>query len=548
MSSDPASSPGRPARRSLLKVIGGGAAGMAAVPLLSACATGAASGPAAPSLQPAPPQQAPSQLDQPKVDKALAGLDGIVRDAMTSTGVPGIAVAVVHQDRVVYAKGFGVRQVGRPEQVGPDTVFQLASVSKPLASTVIAAVVGRGRVQWTDPVVKHNPAFALNDPFVTRHATFADLMSHRSGLRTGAGDLLEDLGFGRDDILGRLQQEPLDEFRSSYHYSNFGYTAAGVAAATAMGQSWEDLADELLFKPLNMTTASYRHRDLEAAADRAVLHVRSGTGPWEAKYTRNADAEAPAGGASSSVRDLAQWVRLQLASGSHDGRPIVDPNALQATHVPQVISGPPPAPAGRSHFYGLGWNVSYDAQGRLQLGHSGAFNLGAATAVALLPGEQLGIAVLTNGQPEGIPEAISAGFLDLAQNGAPTVEWLGFLGGAFRAMLEADKPAVDYSQSPARIAPARANNSYVGTYANPYYGPLSVVEDGAGLAMRLGPTGSPTTFGLTHFDGDTFRFESIGENANGLAGAIFAVPGAGAAASVRLDFYDRTGLGTFVRG
>ena len=226
----------------------------------------------------------------------------------------------------------------------------------------------------------------------------------------------------------------------------------------------------------------------------------------------------------------------------------MDAAALQATHVPATVTGQPAAPGGRTHFYGMGWNVSYDDRARLQLGHAGAFHLGAATAVALLPGEQLGIVVLTNGRPEGIPDAISSGFLDIAQNGNATVDWLGFFGGLYSRLDESEKPEVDYSQAPAQVAPARANNAYVGTYANPYYGPLSVVEDGAGLAMRLGPAGSPTTFGLTHFDGDTFRFESIGENANGLAGAIFAVPGAGPATSVRLDFYDRTGLGTFVRG
>ena len=172
-----------------------------------------------------------------------------------------------------------------------------------------------------------------------------------------------------------------------------------------------------------MTDTSYRHADYEKAPNRALIHVPAGNRTWVAKYSRDADAEAPAGGASSSVRDLARWLRLQLANGSYDGKQIIDAEALGVTHVPHAVSGPPATPGARTRFYGLGWNVSYDDHARLMLGHSGAFNLGAATAVSMLPGEQLGIVVLTNGRPKGIPEAICAGFLDEAQNGAPTVDW-----------------------------------------------------------------------------------------------------------------------------
>ncbi|WOP18656.1 serine hydrolase [Raineyella sp. LH-20] len=536
-----------PGRRSVLKALGTGALGLAALPTLSACGGDGAPG-GSPSLLAAPAQQVPPLLDSTHVSHALARLDGLILDAMTRTGVPGIAAAVVHQDKVVYLKGFGVREAGKPEQVGPDTVFQLASVSKPLASTVLAAVAGQGKIAWTDPVVEHNPAFALHDPFVTAHATFADLLSHRSGLHTGSGDLLEDLGYDRDYILGHLDQEPLDTFRSSYNYSNFGYTEAGVAGAVAMGTSWEDLADRVLFTPLGMTSTSYRHSAYEAAADKARLHVRADDRTWVARYTRDADAEAPAGGASSTVRDLAAWIRLQLGGGTYAGTPIVDAAALQATHVPQNVTGQPAAPGGRTHFYGMGWNVSYDDKAHLQLSHAGAFYLGAATSVALLPGEHLGIVVLTNGHPEGIPDAISSGFFDIAQNGNVTVDWLGFFAGLYAGMAESEKPAVDYSRPPAQVAPARANSAYVGSYTNSYYGPLTVAEDGGALVARLGPAGAPTTLRLTHYTGDTFSFRSVGENANGLAGAIFAVDGNGPAASVRLDFYDRTGLGTFIRG
>ena len=494
----------------------------------------------------APASPVPPLLDRAKVDVALDALDGLVMDAMTKTGVPGIAVAVIYKDQVLYAKGFGVREVGRPEKIDPDTVFLLASVSKPIASTVVAGVVGQGLVQWDDPVISHNPGFALSDLYVTKNATFADLLSHRSGLRTGAGDLLEDLGFDRDHILAHLDQQPLDPFRSTYHYSNFGYTEGGIAAAAAAGKSWEDLADDVLFKPLGMTSASSRHADYLKRPDRARIHFREPDGTWVARYDRDPDAEAPAGGASASLNDMIRFLRLQLGKGTFEGKEIIDAAALATPHVPQVIPGPPRGPASRAGFYGLGWNVTYDDEGRVRLGHSGAFNLGTATNITFLPGEDLGIVVLTNARPIGVPETIAISFFDIAQHGHLTVAWPGFIGGLFAAMDAGGKPAVDYARTPASPAPARPDVAYAGTYANNYYGPLTVSADD-GLSMTMGPAAAPTTFTLTHFDGDTFTFQTIGENQNGPAGAIFTVGADGKASRVVLDYYDVNGLGTFTR-
>src|SRR4051812_26376126 len=346
---------GRRPRRPLRSA--GPAAAVAALPALTtACAPAGspATAPAASTTLPPTPPAPEALLTQEQVDSAVASLDGLVTDAMQRTGVPGVAVAVVYRDQVVYSKGFGVREVGRPETIDSDTVFQVASVSKPLASTVVARIVGDGAIRWDDPVRTSDPDFALSDPYVTEHATFADLLSHRSGLHTGAGDLLEDLGFDRDYILGHLDQQPLDPFRSSYNYSNFGFTAAGQAAAEAAGLPWEDLARQELFEPLGMTETSYRHEDYENAANRAAIHVPTGDGTWAARYTRDADAEAPAGGASSSVRDLAQWVRLQLGDGVYDGDQVVDPAALDVTRVPHSVSSPAAGPDARTGFYGLG--------------------------------------------------------------------------------------------------------------------------------------------------------------------------------------------------
>ena len=495
----------------------------------------------------APVSPVPPLFTKAAIDKATAALDSIVANAMTRTGLPGAAVGVVYKDKVIYAKGFGVRELGKPGAIDPDTVFMLASVSKPIASTIVARLVGDGVVKWNDAANTNNPDFALSDPYVTAHATIADLMSHRSGLHTGAGDLLEDLGFNRDYILSHIDQQPLDPFRSTYHYSNFGYTEGGVAAAAAANKTWEDLAETALFEPAGMTTASYRNTDYLAHKDRAHIHARLKDGSWHARYDRDPDAQAPAGGASASLNDMLRFMRLQLGNGTLDGKEIVDDAALAASHVPQVIPGPPRSPAARAGFYGYGWNVSSDDEGRARLGHSGAFNLGAATNIGFMPGEDIAIVTLTNGRPIGVAEAVAAAFFDVAQNGKQTVDWVGFLGHIFESMDAAEAPEVDYTDLPARPNPARNLTDYVGSYANSYYGPLVVSAKGDALSMTMGPEAAPTTFALTHFDGNTFRFETIGENANGLAGAIFSAGKDDKPSKVVLDFYDRTGLGTFVR-
>ncbi|MFF9274619.1 serine hydrolase [Streptomyces griseosporeus] len=491
-----------------------------------------------------PPAQPPAQISRAEVETAVDQLDDVVRDYMRRTGVPGVAVGVVHDDEVLYLKGFGVRKVGTKDQVGADTVFQLASVSKPLASTVVAAAVGEKTVGWNDPVEKYDPGFALKDPWVSRRVTLADLFSHRSGLPDHAGDLLEDLGYDRSYILNRLRYQPLAPFRAEYAYTNFGLTEAGVAAARAAGTSWEELSAEKLYRPLGMDSTSSSFADYEKAENKAALHVQSGD-TWRAEYVRDADAQSPAGGASSTARDMTKWMRLQLGGGKFEGRQVVDADALAETHLPHMLNAPPHSPAGRSGFYGLGWNVSYDDQGRLKLGHSGGFALGAATHVALLPSEKLGIVALTNGQPVGVPEAITATFLDTAQTGGPTVDWLTFLGPIIKQTLAGERSRVDYSKPPASPAPAKADSAYTGTYANGYYGPMTVSAQGGELTMQLGP--KKQRFALRHYDGNTFSYRTTGENAVGLSGVTFTVDSGGRATKVRVENLDTTGLGTFTR-
>ncbi|WP_431683678.1 serine hydrolase [Kitasatospora sp. KL5] len=519
--------------------------------LLAGCTSGSTGDPtAAPSPSPssapatAPPPQPPPRLTEEQVASAVARIDGYAQNAIAKTGVPGLALAVVYRDKVVHTKGFGVRQLGKPETVTPDTVFQLASVSKPIASTVVAGVVGQKAVKWDDPVTAHDPGFALADPWVSSHVTIADLFSHRSGLPDHAGDLLEDLGYQRDYILQHLRDHTLAPFRASYAYTNYGLTEAAVAVAKAKGVAWEDLAADVLYKPLGMTSTSSLRSAYDSAANKAVPHVRTDTG-WQVSTTENPDPQSPAGGVSSTVQDLARWMRLQLADGTFEGRRVVDAAGLNETRVPHIVSNPPKAPAGNAGSYGLGWNVNQDSHGRLRLNHSGAFELGAATVVTLLPSEQLGIVVLTNGQPIGVPEAVAEAFFDFAQEGREMVDWLSFLGKVVPAAALVGVSPTDYSKPPAGAAPAEPDAAYVGTYRNNYYGPLTVTARNGGLVMSLGPDN--LQFPLRHYDGDVFSFQTRGENAVGLSGVTFTVGPDGRASSVVVEQFNHDGLGTFTR-
>ena len=331
---------------------------------------------------------------------------------MRKTGIPGMAVAVVHDGKTLYAKGFGVKDGNAADddernRVDPDTVFQLASLSKPLSATVVAHQVGVNAIGWDTPIVAKLPWFALSDPVVTQMVTVGDMFSHRSGLPDHAGDMLEDLGYDRRYVLERLRQLPLDPFRISYAYTNYGLTAGAEAVAVGAGKSWEDLADEVLFRPLGMASTSYRFADYEARPDRAVGHIHV-DGRYEPRYIRDAQPQSPAGGVSSSVNDMTRWLAMVLADGSYQGKQVVDSKALLPAVTPQIVSSHATEPAMRSGFYGYGFNVGTTSAARQSLSHSGGFELGAGTNFVILPSANVAIVALTNATPSGVPEALTA--------------------------------------------------------------------------------------------------------------------------------------------
>lgn len=517
------------------------AAVVIAMTIAVGCAGSTDDEPAATTTAELPPNQvAGVALPADAVDHAVGRLDELAGSLMDDTGIPGLAVAVVHDGKTVYAKGFGVREVGSGDKVDPDTVFQLASVSKSVAATVVANQVGADTIDWTTPVVEHLPTFALADPAVTAQLTVADLFAHRSGLPDHAGDRLEDLGYDRATILDRLRLEPLEPFRITYQYTNFGLTAGAEAVAAAAGTDWAQLSADALYEPLGMQSTSSRFADFEARPNRAVGHVDI-DGDWVARYTRDPDAQSPAGGVSSSVNDMTRWLTMLLGNGTNGSTTIAPPTALLPAITPQVISSPAAAVDARAGNYGYGFNVSTSPAGRTTLSHSGAFALGAATSFLVIPSADVAIVALTNAAPIGVPETLTAEFADLVQFGEIREDWRTLYGDVFASMND---PEGDLSGRPAPTdpAPAQELTAYTGTYDSDYWGPAMITTDDTGLVLTIGP--AQQRYPLRHWDGDTFAFEPTGENAppGSVSSATFTD------GTLTLNYFDEDGLGTFTRG
>jgi CubicO group peptidase (beta-lactamase class C family) len=434
--------------------------------------------------------------------EALPRLATLAEDAIHRGDVPGLAIAVVHADEVVYLAGFGVREAGGSAPIGSDTVFPIASVSKPIAATVVAALVSDGVVDWDAPVRALDPSFRFYDPYVTNEVSVRDLFSHRSGLPGDAGNDLEMIGYDRKYILDHLHLlAPTGGFRSRFAYSNFGLTAAAAAAARATRKPWEDVAGEF-YRRLGMTRTSSRFADLVMEPNRASPHTLI-DGGWRPAPMRSKDAQSPAGGVGSTVRDLATWMRVLLGEGSLDGTQFIAVDALAETQQPAIYRGKHPL-TGRDAYYGLGWFIDSDDFG-LHLSHNGAFTSGIRAFVDLMPEAELGIVVLANAYPSGVPEGLAASFYDLVFSKELRDDWMqtyntiltdGFRQFIHALSVEASAPAADRTE-------ALPFDSYVGSYANDYVGEAGVLVDGDGLVIALGPE-RRTRYRLNHVDRDAF--------------------------------------------
>lgn len=436
----------------------------------------------------------------------LQGLNAYIEQTMDAWDIPGLAIAVVKNDSMVYAEGFGVRELGEPAEVTPRTIFAIGSASKAFTAASVGMLVDTGKVEWSDPATEYLPGFQLYDPYVTRELTVRDLLTHRSGLLRG--DLLWYASeYGRDEILRRVRHlEPTWSFRSHFGYQNIMYLAAGQILPHVTGESWDEFVDERIFTPLGMTVSNTSTLALPGLENVATPHAEIDDEVRPIAY-RNIDNIAPAGSINSNVLEMAQWVRLHLNEGVYEGDTILSSEAVNEMQTSQTIiekEGGWALMAPESDFlaYGMGWFLN-DYRGHKVVQHGGNID-GMHALVGMMPEEELGLVVLTN-LPNNLTYALMYRIFD-AYLGAVETDWSRVLFEK-RDSLQAIGEERQQEFEEARVAgtsPSLAPEEYAGTYRNEMYGEAEVMVENGSLVLRRGPA---FVADLEHWHYDTFEAE-----------------------------------------
>jgi CubicO group peptidase (beta-lactamase class C family) len=438
-------------------------------------------------------------------------IDQWVARAMRTFEVPGLALAIVKDDGVVVAKGYGVRKLGDPTPVDARTLFGIASNTKAFTATALGLLVEEGKLEWDAPVVRYLPAFAMWDPFVTREITVRDLLVHRSGLGLGAGDLLwwPESTYDRKEIARRLRFiQPATSFRTAYAYDNVLYLIAGELIETISGQTWENFVATRILARVGMTGSNVRHSAAAAGGNVAAPHAPV-DGAVRAIRPFESDNTNPAGGINSSAEDMAKWLRVQLSGGTlADGSRLFSAQtARQLTSIvtPIPIGDPPPElPPLKTNFHGyaLGFDIR-DYRGHKIVMHTGGLP-GYVSRVAMIPDLNVGVAVLTNQESGEAFDSIAYRVLDYYL-GAPAFDWIdGY--SKVHARVAAGVSAAEGNASSARDAASKPSLSlarYAGTYRDAWYGDITIAEEGGKLVMRFSHTPA-LTGDLEHWQHDTF--------------------------------------------
>jgi CubicO group peptidase (beta-lactamase class C family) len=441
-------------------------------------------------------------------------LDETVRRTLETFEVPGMAIAVVKDGKVVLAKGFGVRTLGQKAPITADSLFGIASNSKAFTAAALAMLVDEGKLNWDDRVIDHLPSFQMHDAYVTRELTIRDLLVHRSGLGLGAGDLLyfPESTFTEDEIVAKLRHiKPATSFRSRYAYDNILYLVAGKVIERVSGQSWGDFVKARIFKPLGMKASNVSVKALRPGMDVATPHAKA-DGVLKAIAPMGFDNNPPAAAINSSVNDLSRWMMLQLARGAVPGtngkqRLFSEKQSEEMWSAQTLlpISAPSTSLAAlKPNFsaYALGWTLR-DYRGQKLVAHTGGLP-GYYSRVTLVPALGLGIAVLTNQETRSGFEVPTYALLD-AFLGAPATDWVA----AFKA---ADDEKVQKAEATLKARSAGRNATskpslplakYAGTYRDAWYGDVAVAHEDGKLVLRF--SRSPALTGaLEHWQYDTF--------------------------------------------
>lgn len=440
-------------------------------------------------------------------DRLAAALDAYVSLGAGEWEVPGLAIAVVKDGEVVFAKGYGVRRLGHEERVDEDTLFAIGSTTKAMTAASVALLVDQEKVSWDDPVTRHLPGFRLSDPYVTREVTVRDLLTHRAGL--GNADLIwygQDRS--REEILAKVPSiEPGYSLRGDFVYQNIMYLVAGEVAATAAGTTWEELVSTRLFRPLGMDRTVPNISDTAAMENVARPHARLDDEIVSIE-NESVDSVAPAGSVWSSVSDMSRWLRLMLAEGAWGEARILSEAAIGELLSPQTLLDLsvfyPAVKLIEPHWttYGLGW-FQLDYQGRAVSFHTGSID-GMAAIVGLVPDEELGVVVLQNLDHAELRHALLWKAIDLWGGQENGRDWSAELKKIYDQRA-AEAKARETEQDEKRVAdtqPAAPLESYVGTYSHPLYDHFEVTQGEGKLRWHAGPRLSGE---LGHWHYETFQ-------------------------------------------
>jgi CubicO group peptidase (beta-lactamase class C family) len=455
---------------------------------------------------------APAFARQAPVTNAPPDVDTYVSDVMRAFEVPGIALAIVKDGHVVVARGYGVKELGKPALVDADTKFGIASNTKLFTATALGMLVEAGKLAWDRPVIDYMPSFRLSDPYVTSQLTVRDLLVHRSGLGLGAGDLLwwPSSSYSRKDLVNRLRFIPLStSFRSAYAYDNVLYAVAGELVEAVSGETWESFVKNRIIDRIGMTKTAVRYADAIAMGNIATTHAPV-DGKVQVVPAYANDNSNPAASIMTGANDIAKWMIVQMDSGRIEGATqrlfgAATARQLWTLVTPINIGTPPPelAPQ-RMNFngYALGVGVR-DYRGYKLLQHTGGLP-GYVSRVFMIPELKLGVAILTNQESGAAFDAIGWHVLDY-YSGAPAFDWLG----GYIKVNARNRASITTAVQTARAArdslskPSLPLAQYAGTYTDQWYGNVVIEQGPSGLVMRFGETAS-LVGDLVHWQHDTF--------------------------------------------
>lgn len=429
-------------------------------------------------------------------------IDRVMADMVRAYQIPGAAIAVVQDDKVVLLKAYGTKEAGGKEPVTPDTLFEIASTSKAFTSTALAMLASDGKLTFDDPVRKHVPYFRMSDACADANVTLRDVVSHRTGL-SRHDELWDDTPLTTEEIVRSVASLTLSKpFRSAYQYQNIMFMTAGEAIAHASGMSWEDFVRTRIFVPLKMTRTVTTDAEWNAS-EHAVSYTFDGkTGTLRPRQRIDTTMLGAAGGIKSSARDMANWLRFQLAEGTFEGKQLVDPKQLAETKLPNTVIRVDRDVHPETHVqsYAMGWNVQ-DYRGELLVSHGGALN-GFRTHVVLLPEKKTGFVILINVTRGYSLFAMRHAIADLLLGKPSPRDWSAYYLAYEKKDIEKSEKAKQ--ERLAKRVPAtttsRPLEQYAGTYENAAYGPLTIDSADGALVLRWQRIRAP----LTHYHYDVF--------------------------------------------